>query len=201
MNTYLGISALLTPDDIDRSVVASAKVVYCEGYLWDVDCAKDAIRFAMDVGRDAGAKVALTLSDSFCVDRHRDEWLELIESRVDIVFANTPEICALYECDFETAIERARGHCEIACVTRSELGSLVVVDDGVIGVDAHPVDHLVDTTGAGDLYAAGFLYGLTHGHDLETCARLGGLAAAEVISHIGARPAYPLVTLRPQVLG
>jgi sugar/nucleoside kinase (ribokinase family) len=201
MNTYLGISALLHPDDIDEALVASSKVVYCEGYLWDVECAKDAIRKAMDIGRASGAKVALTLSDSFCVDRHRDEWLELIESKVDIVFANTPEICALYECEFDDAVERARGHCEIACITRSEHGSLIVTGDGILAIDAHPVEHLVDTTGAGDLYAAGFLYGLTQGHDLATCGRLAGLAAAEIISHIGARPAVPLAQLGAHVLG
>jgi sugar/nucleoside kinase (ribokinase family) len=196
MNTYLGCSATLNPDDVDERLVAAGKVVYCEGYLWDVDDAKAAIRKAMDAGRAAGAKVALTLSDSFCVDRHRAEWLELIETKVDIVFANETEICSLYETDWEDAARRVAGHCEIACLTRSEHGSVIVTAAGRTVVPAAPVEHVVDTTGAGDLYAAGFLYGYTNGYDLAGAGRLASLAAAEVISHLGARPAVALASLR-----
>ena len=196
MNTFLGISSLLSPADVDDSLVAEAKVVYCEGYLWDIDIAKQAIRKAMDAGRAAGAKVALTLSDSFCVDRHRDEWLELIESRVDIVFANETEICSLYQADWDTAADKIAGHVEIACLTRSEHGSVIVTPRERLLVPAHRVEHLVDTTGAGDLYAAGFLVGLTQGEPLAECGRLASLAAGEIIGHVGARPAVALHTLR-----
>jgi sugar/nucleoside kinase (ribokinase family) len=196
MNTFLGISSLLSPADVDEKLVAAAKVVYCEGYLWDVDIAKQAIRKAMDAGRASGAKVALTLSDSFCVDRHRDEWLELIESRVDIVFANETELCSLYQADWETAADKIAGHVDIACLTRSEHGSVIITPDGRVVVPAHPVEQLVDTTGAGDLYAAGFLYGLTQGDDLAECGRLASLAAGEIIGHMGARPSVALHTLR-----
>lgn len=195
LNTFLGVSSLLSPDDVDEQLVASARLVYCEGYLWDVDIAKQAIRKAMDVGKAAGAKTALTLSDSFCVDRHRDGWLELIESRVDVVFANEAEICSLYQCDWESAADKIAGHVDIACLTRSELGSVIVTPSGRVNVAAHPCDHLVDTTGAGDLYASGFLYGYTNGFDLATCGRLASMAAAEIIGHVGARPAVQLHTL------
>ena len=195
MNTFLGISALLGPDDVDAELVASAKVVYCEGYLWDVEIAKEAIRRAMDVARSAGRKVALTLSDSFCVDRHRQEWLDLIEHRVDIVFANEAELCSLYQCPWETAVRRIAAHVEVGCLTRSAHGSTIVSGERRIDVDAHPVAHVVDTTGAGDLYASGFLYGYTNGFDLHRCAELAGAAAAEIIGHLGARPAISLATL------
>jgi sugar/nucleoside kinase (ribokinase family) len=195
MNTFLGVSSLLSPADVDENLVAAAKVVYCEGYLWDVDEAKQAIRKAMDAGRASGAKVALTLSDAFCVDRHRDEWLELIESRVDIVFANETEICSLYQADWDTAAARIAGHVEIACLTRSEHGSVIVTPKERLVVPAAAVEHVVDTTGAGDLFAAGFLHGLTKGASLPECGRLASIAAAEVISHVGARPAVPLHTL------
>jgi sugar/nucleoside kinase (ribokinase family) len=149
----------------------------------------------MDAARAAGGKVAFTLSDSFCVDRHRAEFVDLAENRVDILFGNEAEICSLYETDsFEEAAERVAGHCEIACLTRSEKGSVIITGDGArISVPAAPVD-LVDTTGAGDLYASGFLYGYTNGLDLEASGRLASLAAAEVISHLGARPEVPLTT-------
>jgi sugar/nucleoside kinase (ribokinase family) len=195
MNTFLGISSLLSPADVDEHLVAAAKIVYCEGYLWDVEIAKQAIRKAIDAGRAAGARTALTLSDSFCVDRHRDEWLELIESRIDIVFANETEICSLYQCDWDEAASRIAGHVEIACLTRSEHGSVIVTPHERIVVPAHPCDDLVDTTGAGDLYASGFLFGHTRGDDLATCGRLASLAAAEIIGHVGARPAVALRTL------
>ena len=200
MNTYLGIAALLEPSDIDVELVASAKIVYCEGYLWDVDIAKQAIRLAMDVAHDAGNKVALTLSDSFCVERHRDEWLDLIHERVDIVFANEHEIEALYGGGFESCATEIARHVEIACLTQSARGSSIVTADGTIRVEAFDIDKRVDTTGAGDLYASGFLYGYTAGHDLAACGRLGSMAAAEVITHMGARPVTPLHKLAPKVL-
>ena len=174
--------------------MASASVVYCEGYLWDVDIAKEAIRKAMDIARRAGRKVALTLSDSFCVDRHRDEWRELIRDKVDIVFANEAELCALYECDWTSAAHSMTSDVEIGCLTRSAHGSTIVFGKDRVEVDAHPAQ-VVDTTGAGDLYAAGFLYGYTRGFDMRRCAELAGLAAAEIIGHLGARPARPLTAL------
>jgi len=196
MNTYLGASSLISPSDVDEAFVASAEVLYCEGYLWDLADAQAAMAAAMDATRAAGGKVAFTLSDSFCVDRHRAGFLELAEHRVDILFANEVEICALYEVDsFDAAAAAVAGHCEIACLTRSEKGSVVITADGRrVEVPAHPAD-VVDTTGAGDLYAAGFLHGLTQGDDLERCARMGALAAAEVISHVGARPVADLQAL------
>lgn len=200
MNTYLGIAALLEPSDIDVELVASAKIVYCEGYLWDVDIAKQAIRLAMDVAHDAGHKVALTLSDSFCVERHRDEWLDLIHDRVDIVFANEHELEALYKGSFDECAAEIARHTEIACLTRSAKGSCIVTADGVIQIEAYDIDKRVDTTGAGDLYASGFLYGYTAGYDLATCGRLGSMAAAEVITHMGARPVTPLHKLAPKVI-
>jgi sugar/nucleoside kinase (ribokinase family) len=200
MNTYLGIAALLEPSDIDVDLVASAKIVYCEGYLWDVDIAKQAIRLAMDIAHDAGHKVALTLSDSFCVERHREEWLELIHDRVDIVFANEHEIEALYGGGFENCAAEIARHVEIACLTQSARGSSIITADGTIRIEAYDIDKRVDTTGAGDLYASGFLYGYTAGHDLAACGRLGSMAAAEVITHMGARPVTPLRKLAPQVL-
>ncbi|HEV8299128.1 MAG TPA: adenosine kinase [Acidimicrobiales bacterium] len=200
MNTYLGIAALLEPADVDQALVAASRVVYCEGYLWDVDVAKQAIRFAMDVAKQAGNKVALTLSDSFCVERHRAEWLDLIHDRVDILFANEAEIHALYGETFDGSTLEVARHVEVACLTRSARGSRVVTGDGVIEVPPHPIDKLVDTTGAGDLYAAGFLYGYTAGYDLATCGALASLAASEVITHIGARPVTPLRKLAPSLL-
>ncbi len=194
LNTHLGVAGLLAPGDIDEGLVATAQVVYCEGYLWDLPDAKAALAKAMDAARAAGSTVAFTLSDSFCVDRHRAEFLDLAEHRIDILFANEDEICSLYETSsFDEAAKRVGEHCEIACLTRSEKGSTVVAGGEQIHVAAAPVDELVDTTGAGDLFAAGFLFGHTHGRDLEASARLGSIAAAEVISHLGARP---LVHLR-----
>jgi sugar/nucleoside kinase (ribokinase family) len=201
LNTYLGASALLEPADIDVDLIASAKVVYCEGYLWDVDVAKAAIRLAMDVARDAGRKVALTLSDAFCVERHREEWLELIHEKVDILFANESEIHAMYGAPIEAAAREVAKYTEVACLTRSGEGSLIVTADGIVSVAARPVERLVDTTGAGDLYAAGFLHGYAAGRDAETCGALASLAASEVISHLGARPLVPLHTLAADLLG
>ncbi len=195
MNTFLGIARNLSPSDVDEKVVAAGELLYCEGYLWDVDIAKEAITKGMEVAHAAGRKTALALSDSFCVERHRDEFLDLIDRQVDVLFANELEITSLYEVDtFEEALQEARGHCEIACLTRSEKGSVIVTSDDVHVIEAHAVDRVVDTTGAGDLYASGFLYGLSAGYDLPTCGRLASFAAAEVISHLGARPESPLAT-------
>jgi len=199
--TYLGASTFIGPEDVDPSVVARSHVTYLEGYLWDQPPAKEAIRRAAAGARDAGRLVALTLSDPFCVERHRAEFRTLVEDEIDVLFANEAEICALYEVDeFDAALQQVRRHCQIAALTRSEKGSVVVSADEVHAVDAHPVDRVVDTTGAGDQYAAGFLHGLTRGHDLATCGRLGSLAAAEVISHFGARPAVSLARLAETIV-
>lgn len=201
MNTYLGASAQLGPGDVDTDLVARAQVLYLEGYLWDEPDAKEAYRLAARAAHDAGSRVAFTLSDSFCVDRHRHEFLELVESEVDVLFANEAEIRSLYEVDeFDDALQHVREHCEIAALTRSERGAVVVARDEVHVVDAVRVGDVVDTTGAGDQFAAGFLYGLTHGYDLGTAARLGALAAGEVISHLGARPATSLAELAAPLL-
>lgn len=201
MCTHLGVASYLVPADAPDAVVGSALITYLEGYLWDQPAAKETLRCAAVAAHEAGRRVALTLSDPFCVDRHRAEFLDLVDGHIDMLFANEIEICSLYEVDdFDTALQHVRHHCEIAALTRSEKGSVVVAGDEVHVVDAHPVDEVVDTTGAGDLYAAGFLFGLTHGHDLPTCARLGALAGAEVISHLGARPDTSLADLaRPLV--
>ncbi len=196
LNTFLGAASQLSPDDIDRDLIERANVTFLEGYLFDQDAAKEAFRHAAHVTHDAGNRVALTLSDSFCVERHRDDFRSLVERDVDVLFANEEEICSLYEVDrFDAALDRVRGQCEIAALTRSELGSVVVSGSDVHVVAAHPVAAVVDTTGAGDQYAAGFLHGLTHGDELDACGRLGALAAAEVISHIGARPEASLAAL------
>ena len=193
MNTYLGACIDLGPGDVDGRLIASAAITYLEGYLWDPPRAKKAFREAMDIAHAADRRVALTLSDAFCVDRYRDEFLELAEHHVDILFANEDELISLYQTeDFDQALQGVRGHCQIAALTRSKKGSVVISGDEVHVIDAVPVDYVVDTTGAGDLYAAGFLYGLTRGRDLHDCGRLGGIAAAEVISHFGARPETPL---------
>jgi sugar/nucleoside kinase (ribokinase family) len=189
MCTYLGAGAEIDPRDVDGDRIASAAVTYLEGYLWDEPAAKDAIRRAASLARDAGRKVALTLSDPFCVERHRDEFRTLVERDVDVLFANEHEITMLYEVDdFDEAARRVAGVCEIAALTCGPRGSVIMGRGERHAIDAEPVARLVDTTGAGDLYAAGFLYGLTHGRDLATCGRLASLAAAEVISHLGARP-------------
>jgi sugar/nucleoside kinase (ribokinase family) len=201
MNTYLGASAQLGPADVDHELVARAQVLYLEGYLWDEPDAKAAYRLAARTAHDAGNRVAFTLSDSFCVDRHRDEFLDLVESEVDVLFANEAEITSLYQVDeFDDALQRVQHHCEIAALTRSERGAVIVARDEVHVVDAHPVAAVVDTTGAGDQFAAGFLFGLTHGYHLGTAARLGALAAAEVIGHLGARPEAALATLAAPLL-
>lgn len=201
MSTYLGIAPDIRPGDIDEDLVASAAVTYLEGYLWDQPDAKAAIVKASEAARRAGRRVAFTLSDPFCVDRHRDEFWGLVGDHIDVLFANEVEIRSLCETDdFDDALQAVRGRCEIAVLTRSEHGSVVVAGDEVHVVSAYPVSEVVDTTGAGDLFAAGFLFGLTHGHDLGTCARLGAAAAAEVIGHLGARPLVPLSGLVRQVI-
>jgi sugar/nucleoside kinase (ribokinase family) len=197
MNTYLGAAQDLHPRDIDADAIAASAIVYLEGYLWDPQNAKEAFLKAAKIAHDAGRKVALTLSDAFCVDRWRDEFLGLMRSHtVDLIFANEAELHSLYQSsDFDTAIAALRADIDIAVVTRSEKGCLVVGPDDVEAVPAFPVDRVVDTTGAGDLFAAGFLSGLARGADDRTCGRLGALAAAEVIQHIGARPEASLKDL------
>ena len=193
MNTFLGTSALLGPDDVDTGLVASAGITYCEGYLWDVQVAKDAIRVAMEAAGEAGRTVALALSDSYCVERHRAEWLDLIEDRVDVVFANEAEVCALHSTgDLTVARDRTAEMARTVVITRGARGSMVVEGTTVEEVPAAPVPQVVDATGAGDLYAAGFLWGLNRGAPLVRCAELGSLAAAEVVGHVGARPLVPL---------
>jgi sugar/nucleoside kinase (ribokinase family) len=197
MNTYLGAAQDLNPADIGADMIAASAVTYLEGYLWDPKAAKDAFLKAAKIAHGAGRKVALTLSDAFCVDRWRDEFLQLMRSRtVDLIFANEAELQSLYQTsDFDAAIKTLRADIDVAVVTRSEKGCLVIGPDGTEEVPAFPVDRVVDTTGAGDLFAAGFLSGLARGADDRTCGRLGALAAAEVIQHLGARPETPLKDL------
>lgn len=198
MNTYLGTAGLLTADDVDPAFVTRAAVAYGEGYLWSEPSAKEALTKAFAAARAAGRRTAFTLSDGFCVDANRSEFLALIDEHVDIVFANEVEICSLFEASsFAEALARARARSGIWALTRSELGSVVVRGGDVHEVRAAPVREVVDTTGAGDLYAAGFLFGFTRGLGLADCARLGGIAAAEVISHVGARPEVSLAGLIP----
>ena len=193
MQTHLGASAGLTPGDVSAATIAAARITYLEGYLFDPPQAQEAFRRAASLAHDAGRLVALTLSDPFCVGRFRQEFLHLVRGHVDILFANEAEICALYEVQsFDDALRRVRDDCQIAALTRSEKGSVVVAGDDLYAVAADAVERVVDTTGAGDLYAAGFLYGFTQEYDLETCGRIGSVCAAEVISHFGARPERPL---------
>lgn len=201
MNTFLGASVHLNPADVDGDAVRAAKILYLEGYLFDPPEAQEAFRVAATHANDAGRTVALTLSDSFCVERHRDAFVDLVDHHVDLLFANEAEILALYQTDsFDEAAERVRGHGAMAALTRSEHGSVIVTADEMITVPAHPLDELVDTTGAGDLYAAGFLFGFSRGLDPSTCGALGSLAAAEVISHVGARPQADLAALAADLL-
>jgi sugar/nucleoside kinase (ribokinase family) len=197
MNTYLGAAQNLRPSDIDPDLVASSAILYLEGYLWDPKDAKDAFVKAAKIAHEAERTVALTLSDAFCVDRWRAEFLHLMRSRtVDLIFANEAELRSLYETsDFDTAVKALRADVGTAVVTRSEKGCLVVSREGTEAVPAFPVKRVVDTTGAGDLFAAGFLAGLARGADDRTCGRLGALAAAEVIQHLGARPETSLKDL------
>ena len=202
MCTYLGACVELGPDDVDEALIAAAEITYLEGYLWDPPRAKAAFRKALGIAHANGRRVALTLSDPFCVDRHRAEFRELAAEHIDILFANEAEIISLYEVDdFDAALQRVRGDCAVAALTRSERGSVIVAGEEVHVIDAHPVAEVVDATGAGDLYAAGVLYGLTHGWDLAGAGRLGGLAAAEIISHIGARAEADLGRLMAETFG
>ena len=201
MNTFLGACTRLGPDDIDEALVASAQVTYIEGYQWDMPAAKEAIVKAAKAARKAGRGVALSLSDPFCVDRHRDEFRELVKEHVDIVFANEEEIKSLYQVDtFDDALQNVRKDCKVAALTRGAKGAVVVGENEIHIIDAAPVDKVEDTTGAGDLFASGFLYGYTRGMDLATCARIGGVAAAEIISHVGARPEKPLAELAADLI-
>jgi sugar/nucleoside kinase (ribokinase family) len=202
MSTYLGAAVNLGPEDVDEAVVKSASVTYLEGYLWDPPRAKEAFVKAAKVAHAAGRKVSLSLSDAFCVDRHRAEFRDLVAGHVDILFANESEIKSLYEVEsFDAALQAVRGSCEIACLTRSEKGSVIVAGEEVHVIDAERVGPVTDTTGAGDLYAAGFLFGWTHGYGLARAGRIASLAAAEAISHVGARPQTSLKALVKEKLG
>jgi adenosine kinase len=200
MNTYLGAAQDLHPNDVDPDVVAASAITYLEGYLWDPPQAKEAFRKAAKIAHDARRKVALTLSDAFCVGRYRDEFLNLMRTgAVDLIFANESELKSLYEtADFDSAVKALRNDVKLAVVTRSEKGCVVVSRESNEAVHAAPIEKLVDATGAGDLFAAGFLVGLARNQDHRTSAQLGALAAAEVIQHLGARPETSLKDLAQQ---
>ena len=200
MSTYLGSSSDLGPGDIDEDVVTRAQVTYLEGYLFDRDAAKEAFEKAAAVAHAAGARVALTLSDSFCVQRFAPEFRELVSGIVDVLFANEDELAMLYDTDVDSAMREVEARCEIVAVTRGAAGCTIAAGGERHDVPAHQVPRVVDTTAAGDLFAAGFLHGLTTGKDLVTAARIGSLAAAEVISHMGGRPETVLATLAGPLL-
>jgi sugar/nucleoside kinase (ribokinase family) len=201
MNTYLGACVELTPDDVDPQLIQHSKVTYLEGYLWDPPLAKQAFLKAADLAHQAGRQVALSLSDSFCVQRYRREFQDLVRDHVDILFANESEIKALWETeDYQHAVAVTRRSCDLAALTRSAKGSLIATSEAVVEVPAWPVSRVVDVTGAGDLYAAGFLHGYTQGRDYADCGRLAALCAAEIISHFGARPETPLAELLLQLV-
>ncbi|MGW8376728.1 adenosine kinase [Streptomyces sp. ODS28] len=201
MSTYLGACAELGPSDIDPELVGSARVTCLEGYLWDQPRSAEACNAAIEAARANGRRVALTLSDTFCVERHREEFLALVEGGADVLLANEGELCALFGTEnAEEALERAAAHCPSTAVTRGPKGSVVSYGDGFHEVPAEPVAEVVDTTGAGDAYAAGFLHGLARGLEPPVCARLGSIAAAEVISHVGARPQVSLAELAAPAL-
>jgi len=202
MCTYLGASVGLDPADLDLDLVRQAQVLYLEGYLWDSEEAKRAFLAAAEVVRSSGGQVALSLSDAFCVDRHRASFQELVDGHVDVLFANEVEICSLYESEtFEAAVEQVRGRCQVAALTRSEQGSVVLSGDETLHIPPYRLGDLVDTTGAGDLYAAGFLYGYTRGDSLERCGQLGSLCAGQVVTQLGPRPQASLPDLVAAHLG
>ncbi len=202
MQTFLGASAHLEPGDIDPYTISRARIVYLEGYLWDPAPAKQAFLRAARIAHEARCRVALSLSDLFCVDRHRSSFQDLVLNHIDILFANEAEIVALYQAaTFDEAVACIKGKCEIAALTRGPKGSVIVSGDEVYEVAAEPVEQVVDTTGAGDLYAAGFLYGLTHDQGIVASARIGGITAGEVIAHVGARPQTRLADLVRDRLG
>lgn len=194
--------AAAVPADLDAEQVARAGVVFLEGYLWDPEPARQAVLAAARIARQAGGRVALTLSDRFCVERHLDEFRGFVAPWVDVLFANEAEALALSgAADLAQAIEYLRGRCPIAVVTRSAKGSVILSEGQTLEIDAAPAERVIDTTGAGDLYAGGFLFGLSQGRDLATCGRIASIAAAEVIGHVGARPEVPLDRLVAQRLG
>jgi sugar/nucleoside kinase (ribokinase family) len=198
MNTYLGVSSLLCPPDIDAATVAAGEVLYMEGYLYDRPEAKEAFRYAAQVAHANDRMVSLTLSDSFCVDRHRDDFRALVSDEVDLLFGNEAELMSLYEVEsMDEALRAVRDDCSLAVITVGADGCMVVTPEDVLRAPAQPVDHVLDTTGAGDLFAAGFLYGYTRRRSLADCAQFGAIAAAEVISHVGPRPLVELRTLLP----
>jgi len=200
MNTFLGACVELGPDDVLPAQLAEAQVTYLEGYLWDPEAAKQAFLKAAAAAHEAGNAVALSLSDPFCVERHRDEFKDLVTNHVDILFANEQEIMALYQVnDFDAALQAVRGQCRIAALTRGEAGAVIVAGDEVHVIDAEPITNLVDTTGAGDAFAAGFLYGYTRGMAWATCGRLGCAASAETIQHMGPRPENSLAPMTRRI--
>ncbi|WP_413743636.1 adenosine kinase [Synechococcus sp. MIT S9451] len=196
MCTYLGASVQLEPEDLDLSMVREAKVLYLEGYLWDSPAAKRAFIAAAETCRKGGGQVALSLSDGFCVDRHRDSFLELVNGHVDVLFANEDEITSLYGTDdFEAALAQVKGCCQVAALTRSEQGSVVLSGDQRWDIPAYSLGTLVDTTGAGDLYAGGFLHGYTQDLPLETCGNIGSICAGQVVTQLGPRSQVSLSEL------
>lgn len=196
MSTFLGISADFSMADLDAELIGGAATTYLEGYLFDKDEARQAFVHAAEIAHRNGRRVALTLSDTFCVERHLEAFRHLVDHHVDILFANDTEICALTgEDDFDAAAAAVRGRCEIACLTRGARGSVILTETRRHEIEAAPVTRVVDTTGAGDQYAAGVLFGLARGRDLGECGRLGSLAAGEVIGHTGARPNRSLAAL------
>jgi sugar/nucleoside kinase (ribokinase family) len=199
MNTYLGVAGHLEPADVDEAVVRESEIVYFEGYLWDKEGAKNAFHKAIGIARDCGGKTALSLSDPFCVDRHRSAFLDLARNHIDVLFANEEEIKSLFETEY---LDEAIGECRkfgiTVAITLAENGSLIVDNNGIYNVPAEPVDEVVDTTGAGDLFAAGFLSGVVKNKSAAICGKMGSIAAAEIISHFGARPKQPLLQLMSQ---
>ena len=196
MNTYLGISTNLSKDDLDVHLLENAQILYCEGYIWDIETTKDTIRSAIAIAKGANRTISFTLSDSFCVSRHKDEWIDLIHGQVDILFGNEDEIKELSGCGtLSEAAQWIQGKVKVACLTLAERGSIIVTEDEIIGVGAKAVSQVIDSTGAGDLYASGFLFGYARGLDLKICGELASIAAAEIITHTGARPLVPLKSL------